>query len=286
MTKTAFDLLEASTPGAVARAAARIGGDSVERIEAALPRALAGERGQVRAYVAAYRELTGRVLEAAGEARPDLIAVDEGGHVVVATGSRASGRRDGARTPATISWMKTALDQEALSIPFSGWVGTLGAGKGTAGAIAALVRAAVPGTDTPTVPNGHLPGWQLDDRQLARFRQGVLDELSRAEAPLDRIADVLGLTQTELAGLFGVRRQALDQWAVRGVPSERQEKVATLGAIADLLTAKLKRDRIPGVVRRAAPAYGDRSILEAIAAGDEELVLAELRDAFDWAAAA
>jgi hypothetical protein len=57
-----------------------------------------------------------------------------------------------------------------------------------------------------------------------------------------------------------------------------------LEEITDLLAARLKRDCIPGVVRRAAPAYGGRSILQAI--GDEELVLDELRDAFDWAATA
>jgi transcriptional regulator with XRE-family HTH domain len=94
------------------------------------------------------------------------------------------------------------------------------------------------------------------------------------------------LTRTELARLFGVRRQALDQWESRGLPSVRQEKLATLGAIADLLTAKLKRDRIPGIARRSTPAYGGRSLLDAIADGDEELVLSELRDAFDWSTAA
>jgi hypothetical protein len=58
---------------------------------------------------------------------------------------------------------------------------------------------------------------------------------------------------------------------------------ADLEEIADLLAAKLKRDRIPDVVRRAAPAYGGRSILQAIGDGDEELVLDELRNAFNWA---
>jgi transcriptional regulator with XRE-family HTH domain len=106
------------------------------------------------------------------------------------------------------------------------------------------------------------------------------------ETPLHQIASAFSLTRTELAGLFGVRRQALDQWEARGLPAARQEKLATLGAIADLLTAKLKRERIPGVVRRQTPAYGGRTLLEAVADGDEELVLAELRDAFDWAAAA
>ena len=112
------------------------------------------------------------------------------------------------------------------------------------------------------------------------------DELARVRTPLDRVASVLGLSRTELAHLFGVRRQAIEQWEARGVPGERQEKLATLDAIVDLLTAKLKADRIPGVVRRPAAAYGDKSILEAITAGNEALVLVELRNAFDWAAAA
>jgi hypothetical protein len=277
--KTALRLLNASTPRAVARAAAQIGGDSVEQIESALPRALAGERSQVRVYVNAYRELTGRVLEAAIDARPDLIVSDNGRVLVVAI-------RAGPEHPATVPWFRAALEQEAMSIPFGHWVGTLGVGEGTAGAVAGLLREMLPGTHAVNPPKRQLPGWQLDDRQLVRFSRAVAEELERAEGPLEHIGGVLCLTRTELAGLFGVRRQALDQWVVRGVPSERQEKVATLGAIADLLAAKLKRDRIPGVVRRAAPAYGDRSILDAIAAGDEDRVLAELQDAFDWSAAA
>jgi DNA-binding XRE family transcriptional regulator len=280
VTPVAERLLTASTPRTVARAAAAVGGDSIERIEASLPRALNGEREQIRAYVDAYRDLTGRVVEAARRARPDLIAVDEAGHVRVI---ETKARRPGAeRAP----WVKAALEQEAISVPFGAWVGTLGAGEGTAGAVAALLRSLLRGTVTLAPPNGRLPDWQVDERQLVRFSRAVLDELSRTQAPLDHIGDVLGLTQTQLASLFGVRRQALDQWETRGVPADRQEKLATIGEIADLLAAKLKRDRIPGVVRRAAPAYGDRSILYAIAAGDEDRVLTELRDAFDWGAAA
>src|SRR4051812_4588320 len=90
---------------------------------------------------------------------------------------------------------------------------------------------------------------------------------------LDHIASVLGLSDTELAGLFGVRRLALDQWRAGRVPPKPQEKLATLSEITDLLSAKLKSDAIPGVVRQRAPAYGGRSILVAVAAGDEELVL-------------
>jgi hypothetical protein len=276
-------VLSGTSPGVVAGPAVRIAGGSVEEIESSLPRALAGERGQVREYVYAYRELTGRVLDAVGEARPDLVFIDEQHRVVVSVEAK---KRRGRRPP-TVSWVKAALEQEAMSVPFSDWVGTFGAGKGTAVAVVALLRATLPGTEPLAPPHTRrLPEWPLDERGVVRFYRAVFDELSRSKTPLDHVASVLGLSQTELARLFGVRRQALDQWAVRGVPAERQEKLATLGEIADLLAAKLKRDRIPGVARRGAAAYGDRSILNAIADGDEALVLTELRDALDWAAAA
>lgn len=62
--------------------------------------------------------------------------------------------------------------------------------------------------------------------------------------------------------------------------------VAELGEIAELLCRELKTDRIPAVVSRPSSALGGRSILEAIAAGDEAEVLAALRAGFDWAGTA
>ena len=278
----ADSLLLQSAPGKVSAAALRIAGGAVADIEVSLPLALAGRRGQVRVYVNAYRVLTGRMLDAAQQARPDLLSFDERHRVVVLAEAKRPGRQS-----KTVPWVRAALEQEAMSVPFSDWVGTFGAGKGTAVAVVALLRATLPGTRPLEPPRGRrLPGWPLDELDVVRFYRAVGDELSRTETPLDHIASVLGLNQTELAKLFGVSRQAPDQWAVRGVPAERQEKLATLGEIADLLAARLKRDRIPGVVRRAAGAYDGRSILQAIGDGDEALVLEELRDAFDWAAAA
>lgn len=282
MASTADKLLSERTPGQVVRAAVRIGGATIEQIEASLPGALAGEREQVRLYVGAYREFTDRVLDAVGEARPDLLMVDEDRHVLLAIEVKGHRRR-----PKRVQWLRAALEQEAMSVPFSGWVGTLGAGRGSAVAVVALLRATLPGAQPLARPRAQrLPEWKLDDRGVVRFYRAVVDELSRVETPLDQIASVFGLTQTDLATLFGVRRQALEQWETRGVPASRQEKLATVGEIADLLAAKLKRDRIPGVVRRAAAAYGDRSVLEAIQAGDQDRVLAELRGGFDWAVAA
>ena len=148
----------------------------------------------------------------------------------------------------------------------------------------------------PTLPDGgrrisaparrRLPTWDLAEGDVVRFYSAVAAMLASSEAPLQRIRDVLSLNRTEAATLFGVRRQALEGWERAGVPRERQAKLATIGAIVDLLTAQLKADRIPAVARRPAPAYGERSILEAIAVGDEGRVLERLRAGFDWASGA
>jgi DNA-binding XRE family transcriptional regulator len=174
-----------------------------------------------------------------------------------------------------------------MGAPFTVWARMLGPGRGVAVAIVARLREMLPGAEPlQAPPDGPFTEWDLDEAAVGRFYRAVLEELERPESPLEHIRKVLGISRTELAHLFGVRRQALDQWGARGVPGDRQEKLATLGEISDLLAAKLKADRVPGVVRRAAAAYDGRSALAAIADGDEERVLAELRDAFDWAGAA
>ena len=81
---------------------------------------------------------------------------------------------------------------------------------------------------------------------------------------LDPIAETLELSETELGRLFGVSRQAVGQWRERGVPSNRMAKVTTVAAICDLLGHRLKPERIPGVARRPAKAYGGLSMLEMI----------------------
>jgi DNA-binding XRE family transcriptional regulator len=254
-------LLEATPPKQIADAMTKIAEEAIDQIDRSLPRALEGDPSQVRLYVDAYCALSERALE----------AVEAGG-----------------KSPqANIPWMRSMLAGEAMSAPFSQWVGSFGAGRGTAVAIVALLREALPGTRPLPVPTRRrLPTWNIEDTDVVRFYRAVSESLEGGEAPLERVRSVLGLSRTDLAGLFGVKRQALERWDTHGVPAERQEKLATLCAIVDLLTAQLKGDRIPGVVRRTALAYGNRSILEAIAAGDEEAVLDELRTAFDWASAA
>ena len=73
-----------------------------------------------------------------------------------------------------------------------------------------------------------------------------------------------GLSQTELARLFGVRRRALAEWTVRGIPAARQAKAASLAGLCDLLRHHLRPERIPGLARTPAAAYGGLSMLTMI----------------------
>jgi DNA-binding transcriptional regulator YdaS (Cro superfamily) len=103
---------------------------------------------------------------------------------------------------------------------------------------------------------------------------------------LDEIQDVFALSGTELGRLFGVSRQAVDQWRARGVPAARQEKAATVAAAGDLLRRSLKPERIPGVARRPAVAYGGLTMLEMIERDRHRELLDLVRASFDWATAA
>ena len=103
---------------------------------------------------------------------------------------------------------------------------------------------------------------------------------------LDPIVETLELTETELGHLFGVSRQAVGQWRERGVPSNRMAKVTTVAAICDLLAHQLKPERIPGIARRPADAYGGLSMIEMVEHDREDELLTLIRRSFDWASPA
>jgi DNA-binding XRE family transcriptional regulator len=103
---------------------------------------------------------------------------------------------------------------------------------------------------------------------------------------LDPIAERFELTETELGRLFGVSRQAVGQWRERGVPSSRMAKVTTVAGIGDLLGHQLKAERIPGIARRPAEAYGGLSMLEMIERDRDDELIRMIRRTFDWASPA
>jgi len=246
------------------------------RLGAALGPALRGRPGGVRRYVRAHRELTERLLAAMHEARPDLVVRGEGDEFCVAhAGGRCS------RTSIEL------LRSFAADAPFSPWVQLMGPGAGVALDLLARARALVPGVEPLLLPaEAAFPRIDDDPEALLRFRRLVAQALQAEQSDLERAQDVFGLSVTELAGLFGVTRQAASLWLIDGPPSARLSKVASVAAVADILAHRLKPARIAGIARKPTAAYGGRSMLELIAADEHEWLLESVRRSFDYAATA
>lgn len=170
------------------------------------------------------------------------------------------------------------LDQLAVTAPFT-----------RGGSLAALVSAAatmMPDMASPTVSHVAAAAVPEDALAFQRFARIVQRELAGAGTGLERWMAAWQLSVTDVGHLFGVARQAVQQWLDAGVPPARQPKLAVVSRIATLLERNLQINRIPAVVRTEAPTYGGRSILQAIADGDEDDVLSSLERAFDWSVTA
>ena len=164
------------------------------------------------------------------------------------------------------------LDHVALTAPFF-----------SGGALRALVSAAatiIPSMtgSFPAIAPVELP----DTLDYQRFVRAVLRELSGAGTGLEHVMAAWQLSVTDVARLFGVARQAVQQWLDDGVPPARQVKLLAVLRVAELLERNLQPERIPAVVRTPARAYGGRSILDAIAGDDHDAVLASVERSFDW----
>jgi DNA-binding transcriptional regulator YiaG len=117
------------------------------------------------------------------------------------------------------------------------------------------------------------------DEAWLRELQRSLDR-RRSQIDIDRILDVWDLSQSEVARLFGVSRQAIGKWRRDGAPQAQVPALADLAAATDLLVRHLKRDRIPTVVRRPAAFQGGRSLIDMVAAGSTREVLESCRAMF------
>ncbi len=113
--------------------------------------------------------------------------------------------------------------------------------------------------------------------------RAVADELDRAlrTSPLERLTTLWGLSNAEAARMFGVSRQAFSKWLENGIPSGRSVAVADLDAATTILSRKLKRERIPAVVRRPAAALMGKSLYEMACEGLHKEVREAVADLFD-----
>jgi transcriptional regulator with XRE-family HTH domain len=274
---TASPLFRARDPERVRSALRALdGGARIAALAVALNEALDGSDSAAREYVRGYVELTERLLEEAHDVRPDIVvSVDD--RLFVAQVKRAP-----ARAPVD------ALLGASAESPFGPWTAQYEPVDAVVLDLTSRVRQLIGlrGLEPPAPENGYRA--PVGDLEAQRFIQRVRHHLNHPgnEDPLKRLMQAFDLSKTELAALFGVRRQAVDQWLERGVPGDRQEKLGTLLAIADLLERKLKPGRLPGVARRPADAYDGKTMLELIAADGHRGLLDQVRASFDWASAA
>ena len=119
-----------------------------------------------------------------------------------------------------------------------------------------------------------------------RFARTVLHELTGAGTGLEQVIAAWQLSITDTASLFGVRRQAVQQWLDAGVPAARQPKLLTILRVAELLERNLTPERVPAIVRDPARAYGGRSMLQLIVEDRHRELLELVERSFDWAATA
>jgi hypothetical protein len=242
---------------------------TVRELDRLIPAAVAGSETAARAYARAWRALVATFLQAVRSDRPDVIAeTDHGGLVVIDA--------NGSASPAS----EQMLDYLALQAPFSPWVTRFGPGRGAAVFLLNELRAAVTGLEPLPAAGSAPPHWAAGETDLARFSRAVL--AARSEPELHRIMSVFHLTTTGVARLFGVSRQAVAQWLDEDVPAARASKVTVVARIADLLDRMIVPDRLDGIVRTPADAYGGRTMLEMIEQDRHEELLAIVAASFDW----
>ena len=107
-----------------------------------------------------------------------------------------------------------------------------------------------------------------------------------SKAQLAFLKGAFGLDTLELAVLFGVSRPVALSWLKRGVPQDFAAKLKTATDIAKTLHDRLQSERIPSIVRAPASAWKGQSMLELIAADQQQELLAQVLESFDWSSTA
>ena len=182
----------------------------------------------------------------------------------------------GSRSHAPASAVEV-LDRLSLTAPFD----PLGPIHAVMSVAASIIGAMSPRSSIRSSPVILPAAIDLDG-----FTRAVLDELSGAGSALRSLLISWQLSTAEASRLFGVTRQAVQQWLEGGVPPARQPKVLAVLRIGDLLSRNIRPERIPGIVRSPAPGYDGATMLQLIAQDRQQELLDSVARSFDWAATA
>ncbi len=86
----------------------------------------------------------------------------------------------------------------------------------------------------------------------------------RGASAIRDIRRAFGLNGSEFGRLFRVSPEAARKWERDGVPVSRLAEVDRCCELASLMSRRLRRDRIPELVRTPAPDFANRTVLEKI----------------------
>ena len=161
-----------------------------------------------------------------------------------------------------------------------GWTRAYGFGAGVLGGTVAALRDLDPTLSPLPGPGGVSSLAKVVD--ASAFAAAIGAALHDTGDPLDRIQRGLGLDDTELAALFGVRRQAVAQWRTNDIPAARRAAVLDALAIVELLDRKLKPGTLPLLAAKPVARLGGRTLLQAFAE-DPAGTRAAYESAFDFA---
>jgi transcriptional regulator with XRE-family HTH domain len=240
-----------------------------------LPHAIQGEWAAVQVVVNRWHGLLGDLLEAAANRAPQLVTrVDD--HLGIRTAAQQA-------SDEPVNY----LEHFICDIPFSPMVASYGPGIGVGVAAVDALRGLLPGwsrlrTETSL---GWAP-WEYGSNQV-RYRRLVEIALRYSQPPLNQVRDMFDLTNTEFADLFGVTRQAIEQWErVGDVPAARRARLANLLSVGEILERKLQPGRLPLIARRPAAAYGGQTMLEMVRVGRDQELKEITERALDWSTTA
>lgn len=241
----------------------------------AMPHALRGEWSSVLVLVNRWHSLLGDVLESASQELPDLV--------------RKTDDQFGILTASHVLSVEPTryLDHLISDVPFSPLLARFGRDVGVGIVAIDALRLLLPGCAQLRVDA--LPGWPdlPEGSDTTRYRRLVDIALRSMQPPLGQVRDLFNLNTSEIADLFGVSRQAVEQWDHSGdVPGPRREKLANLLSVGLLLERKLSPGRLPLVARRRADAYGGVTMLDMVRADRDGELLEITERAFDWSATA
>lgn len=248
--------------------------DRFEVFPEAMLGALRGEWPSVVVLVNLWQNLIVEVLTSAWNVSPNLVTkLNE--HFCIRTSSNVL-----SDEPVRF------LNHHISEVPFSAHItsyGNVGVGVEAIDA----VRTLLPGWTQ--LRAGVFPGWRElpQGSDMTRYRHLVELAIGSIEPPLVRVRQLFSLNKGEVADLFGVTRQAVEQWERIGdVPAARREKLANLLSAGQLLERKLSPGRLPLVARKRADIYGGLTMLDMVRA-DRDGELRELTErAFDWSVTA